>query len=233
MPDTSKVLVWDKEGERTFETGVKKCALYVRANDGSYPQGVAWSGITGITLTPEGAEATELYADNIKYLNLIATEDKKGTIKCYTYPDGWEACNGERKITGVLGLRVAQQNRATFGFTCRTLIGNDTEGTDYGYKIYIVYGATASPSDEEYQTVNDNPNAIEFSYEFNTVPVEVGHNLKPCAIFEILSTDFSTEQEKEKLTALENVLYGTDPEGQTEGTAPRLPSISEIIDMLD
>lgn len=222
---------WDQTGEKLYSTGVDRGVLYV--HDGTaYGEGEAWNGLTSFQTSSDGGTASAIYADNIKYLNLIATEDKKGTIKCYTYPDGWEACNGERKITGVKGLRVAQQNRATFGFTCRTLIGNDTEGTDYGYKIYLVYGATASPSDEEYQTVNDNPNAIEFSYEFNTVPVEVGHNLKPCAIFEILSTDFTTETEKKKLSDLEDILYGTDPEGQTEGTAPRFPTIAEVISTL-
>lgn len=222
---------WDQTGEKLYSTGVDRGVLYV--HDGTaYGEGEAWNGLTSFQTSSDGGTASAIYADNIKYLNLIATEDKKGTIKCYTYPDGWEACNGERKITGVKGLRVAQQNRATFGFTCRTLIGNDTEGTDYGYKLYLVYGATASPSDEEYQTVNDNPNAIEFSYEFNTVPVEVGHNLKPCAIFEILSTDFTTEAEKQKLADLEDILYGTDPEGQTEGTAPRFPTIAEVISTL-
>lgn len=222
---------WDQTGEKLYSTGVDRGVLYV--HDGTaYGEGEAWNGLTSFQTSSDGGTASAIYADNIKYLNLIATEDKKGTIKCYTYPDGWEACNGERKITGVKGLRVAQQNRATFGFTCRTLIGNDTEGTDYGYKLYLVYGATASPSDEEYQTVNDNPNAIEFSYEFNTVPVEVGHNLKPCAIFEILSTDFTTEAEKKKLADLEDILYGTDPEGQTEGTAPRFPTIAEVISTL-
>jgi hypothetical protein len=224
---------WDQTGEKLYSTGVDRGVLYV--NDGSaYGEGEAWNGLTSFQVSSDGGTASPIYADNIKYLNLIATEDKKGTIKCYTYPDGWSQCNGERSITGIKGLRVAQQNRATFGFTCRTLIGNDTQGTDFGYKLYIVYGATANPSDEEYQTVNDNPNAIEFSYEFNTVPVEVGHGLKPCAIFEIVSTDFVTEQEKAKLTALEDILYGKDADAtaQTEAVAPRLPDIAEVISTL-
>ena len=149
------------------------------------------------------------------------------TIKCYTYPDEWDKCNGKRTLTGVKGLRVNQQTRATFGFSCRTLIGNDTEGTDFGYKLWLVYGATASPSDEEYQTVNDNPNAIEFSYEFNTVPVEVGvQGIKPCAIFEIVSTDFKTTEEQELLSDLEDMLYGT------ENSSPTLPTIAQVIALL-
>lgn len=218
-------LLWDQTGEKLYNTGVDRGVLYVH-NGTNYGTGVAWNGLTSFQTSSDGGTASAIYADNIKYLNLIATEDKKGTIKCYTYPDEWDACNGKRSISGVLGLRVSQQNRATFGFSCRTLIGNDTEGTDYGYKIYIVYGATASPSDEEYQTVNDNPNAIEFSYEFNTVPVEVGHGLKPCAIFEIVSTDFKTAEEIEVLHDLEDTLYGA------EGKDPTLPSPAELITLL-
>lgn len=218
-------LLWDQTGEKLYSTGVDHGVLYV--HDGTnYGTGVAWNGLTSFQTSSDGGTPSAIYADNIKYLNLISTEDKKGTIKCYTYPDEWDECNGKRSISGVKGLRVGQQNRKTFGFSCRTLIGNDTEGTDYGYKLYIVYGATASPSDEEYQTVNDNPNAIEFSYEFSTVPVEVGHGLKPCAIFEILSTDFVTEAEQDLLEDLEDMLYGT------ASSDPTLPSVAELITLL-
>ena len=218
-------LLWDQTGEKLYSTGVDHGVLYV--HDGTnYGKGVAWNGLTSFQTSSDGGTPSAIYADNIKYLNLISTEDKKGTIKCYTYPDEWDECNGKRSISGVKGLRVGQQNRKTFGFSCRTLIGNDTEGTDFGYKLYIVYGATASPSDEEYQTVNDNPNAIEFSYEFSTVPVEVGHGLKPCAIFEILSTDFVTEAEQDLLEDLEDMLYGT------ANSDPTLPSVAELITLL-
>ena len=219
-------LLWDQTGEKLYSTGVDRGVLYVH-NGSTYENGEAWNGLTSFQTSSDGGTASPIYADNQKYLNLIATEDKKGTIKCYTYPDGWDRCNGKKTIAGVKGLRISQQSRATFGFSCRTLIGNDTEGTDYGYKLYIVYGATASPSEEEYQTVNDNPNAIEFSYEFSTVPVEVGvSGIKPCAIFEILSTDFVTDEEKAILEDLEDILYGT------ADSAARLPSISEVISVL-
>ena len=219
-------LLWDQTGEKLYSTGVDRGVLFVH-NGSAYENGEAWNGLTSFQTSSDGGTASPIYADNQKYLNLIATEDKKGTIKCYTYPDGWDRCNGKKTIAGVKGLRISQQNRAMFGFSCRTLIGNDTEGTDYGYKLYIVYGATASPSEEEYQTVNDNPNAIEFSYEFSTVPVEVGvPGIKPCAIFEIMSTDFVTAEDKAILEDLEDILYGT------EDTAARLPSISEVISVL-
>lgn len=219
-------ILWDQEGEKLYSTGVDRGVLYVH-NGTAYGTGEGWNGLTSFQVSSDGGDAEAIYADNIKYLNLVATEDKKGTIKCYTYPDGWDECNGLRKVDNVLGLRIGQQVRRTFGFTCRTLIGNDTDGTDYGYKLWIVYGATASPSDEEYQTVNDNPEAIEFSYEFNTTPVDTGvAGLKPCAIFEIVSTDFQSDAEKAKLTALENILYG-DADHQ-----PTLPTVAQIIETL-
>lgn len=219
-------LLWDQTGEKLYATGVDRGVLYV--NDGTnYGTGVAWNGLTSFQTSSDGGTANAIYADNIKYLNLIATEDKKGTIKCYTFPSAWEECNGKRGISGAVGLYVGQQSRKTFGFSCRTLIGNDTEGTDYGYKIYIVYGATASPSDEEYQTVNDNPNAIEFSYEFNTVPVDTGiTGIKPCAIFEIKSTDFNTTALQARLKALEDMLYGTTT------SDPTLPTVAQLISIL-
>lgn len=226
-------ILWDQVGERFYETGTDHGVLYV--NDGvareswnsDYAPGEAWNGLTGFTKSSDGGTATKIFADNIKYLNLIATEDRKFTIKCYTYPDAWDLCNGLRKVNGVKGLRVGQQTRRPFGFCCRTLIGNDTEGTDLGYKLNICYGATASPSDEDYQTVNDNPSAIEFSYEAETIPETMpGYTgLKPCAIFEIDSRDFEGD-DIEILNDLEDVLYGT------EISEPRLPKVAELLEIL-
>ena len=209
MPD-SKVLIWDKEGERTFETGVKKCALYVRANDGSYPQGVAWSGITGITLTPEGAEATELYADNIKYLNLMSAEKLNGTITCYTYPDAWKECNGIATLG--TGVSFGQQSRKTFGLAFQTQKGNDTEGNDHAYILHLVYGAIASPSEKGYKTINDSPEAIEFSYAFKTTPTNVAGG-QPTSLVEIESDLVDST----KLAIIEKNLFGHDADPEVTG----------------
>lgn len=217
-------LLWDQEGEKLYATGVDRGVLYVN-DSGVYRTGEAWNGLTKFQKSSEGGDSEAIYADNIKYLNLTSTEDKKGQISCYTYPDGWEECQGLQKISGVPGLRIGQQVRKSFGFSCRTLIGNDTDGDAFGYKLHIVYGAKASPSEEEYQTVNNNPEAIEFSYDFETTPVNVGNGLKPAAMFEIDSTDF-TNDNIDRLHALEDVLYGT------ADSAPRLPSIEEVIAIL-
>lgn len=229
MPDTSKVLVWDKEGERTFETGVKKCALYVRANDGSYPQGVAWSGITGITLTPEGAEATELYADNIKYLNLMSAEKLNGTITCYTYPDAWKECNGVAALG--TGVTFGQQNRKTFGLAFQTQKGNDTEGNDHAYILHLVYGAIASPSEKGYKTINDSPEAIEFSYAFKTTPTNVAGG-QPTSLVEIDSDLI----DHDKLAIIEKNLFGHDADPDVSGDADitaHLLTPNQIADILN
>lgn len=215
---------WDQEGEKLYRTGVDRGVLYVQ-EPSTYREGEAWNGLTQFQKSSEGGDSEAIYADNIKYLNLTSTEDKKGHIQCYTFPDGWEECQGLQKISGVPGLRIGQQIRKGFGFTCRTLIGNDTSGDAFGYILHLVYGAKASPSDEEYQTVNNNPEAIEFSYDFETTPVEVGNGLKPAAMFEIKSTDFTVDN-IDRLHALEDILYGT------ADSAPRLPSIAEVIEIL-
>ena len=200
-------ITWDNVGERYYETGVKNGVLYVRgtAVEGSvspYVGGVAWNGLTAVTESPSGAEATPLYADDIKYLNLMSNEEFGGTIEAYTYPDEFKACNGEASLTE--GVTIGAQARKTFGLSYRTTLGNDTEGNEYGEKIHLVYGALASVSERAYATINDSPEAITFSWEFTTTPVEVaGH--KPTAIVTI----DTTKVDKTKLQALEEALYGT------------------------
>ena len=207
-------LVWDKTGERYYETGIKNGVLYVVDNTGNYGKGVAWNGLTKVTESPSGAEATPLYADNIKYLNLMSAEEFGFTIEAYTYPDEFAACDGSSEIAK--GITIGQQSRKTFGFCYRTENGNDTLGTDYGYKIHIVYGATASPSSKDYQTINDSPEAISLSWEVKTTPVEVtteidGNKPKPTATLII----DSTKVDKTKLKSIEDKLYGTEAEEPT------------------
>lgn len=207
-------LVWDKTGERYYETGVKNGVLYVVDGAGKYGKGVAWNGLTKVTESPSGAEASPLYADNIKYLNLISAEEFGCTIDAYTYPDEFTACDGSAELAS--GVAIGQQSRKTFGFCYRTECGNDTLGTDYGYKIHIVYGATASPSSKDYQSINDNPEAITLSWEVKTTPVEVttaidGKKPKPTATLII----DSTKVEAEKLALIEAKLYGSEQEEPT------------------
>lgn len=201
------ILEWDKSGEKLFETGVSKGVLYVQSGT-TYPNGVAWNGLTGVTESPSGAEATALYADDIKYLNLTSAEEFGGTIEAYMYPDEFKACNGEVDLTD--GVSIGQQDRKPFGFCYRTNIGSDTAGNSHGYKLHLIYGALASVSEKAYTTVNDSPEAITFSWEFSTTPVTVtGH--KPTSILTIDSTKFTTENAS-KLAALEAALYGTATE---------------------
>lgn len=207
-------LVWDKTGEKYYETGVKNGVLYVVDNTGNYGKGVAWNGLTKVTESPSGAEATPLYADNIKYLNLMSAEEFGFTIEAYTYPDEFAACDGSSEIAK--GITIGQQSRKTFGFCYRTENGNDSLGTDYGYKIHIVYGATASPSSKDYQTINDSPEAISLSWEVKTTPVEVtteidGKKPKPTATLVI----DSTKVEASKLKSIEDKLYGAGEEEPT------------------
>ena len=209
------VLTWDQEGKRLYETGVEKCALYPRDTNGTYPTGVAWNGITTVTESPSGAEATTIYADNNKYLNLFSTEELGLTIEAYTYPDEFTECDGSASI--VDGVYAGQQRRKSFGLAYKTLLGNDTDGTDHGYRLHLVYGCTASPSEKGYSTVNDSPEAISFSWSVTTTPVEVA-GLRPTALLTIDSTKVA----QAKLKALEDVLYGTD-----SGT-PRLPLPNEV-----
>lgn len=212
-------LVWDQTTEHLYETGVNQCALYLQDSDGTYPTGVAWNGISSIQESPSGADASDIYADNIKYLTLRAAEDFGATIEAYTYPDEFAVCDGTAAPTK--GVYIGQQTRKAFGLAYKTLIGNDTEGTDYGYKLHLIYNATASPSEKQYQTVNDSPEAISFSWEISTVAVNVD-GYKPTATITI----DSTKADKAKLTALEETLFGSD-----SGTA-KLPSPSEVIAMM-
>ena len=211
-------LVWDTTGERYYETGVKKGVLYVQSA-GAYPNGVAWNGLTAVTESPSGAEATALYADDIKYLNLMSNEEFGATIEAYTYPDEFAACDGSAAL--VDGVMIGQQKRSAFGLCYRTAIGNDTDGSDYGYKLHLVYGCQAAPSEKGYSTINDSPEAITFSWEVTTTPVEVtGHKPTSCITID------STKVDPGKLAALEKVLYGdTD-------TEPRLPLPDEITSIM-
>lgn len=208
-------LVWDQTGERLYETGVKKGVLYPQASNGAYPKGVAWNGLTGVTEAPSGAEATPLYADDIKYLNLISTEELGGTIEAYTYPDEFAECDGSASIA--TGVYIGQQPRKTFGMSYVTTLGNDVESNAYGYKIHLIYGALAAPSEKPYSTINDSPEAITFSWDFSTTPVSVD-GFKPTASIVI----DSTKVDPIKLAALEKILYG-----DTEVEA-RLPLPNEV-----
>lgn len=201
-------LVWDATSERLYETGVKNGVLYVQGSDGKYGAGVAWNGLTAVTESPSGAEATPLYADDIKYLNLMSTEEFGATIEAYTYPDEFAECDGSAELT--TGVTIGQQKRSAFGMCYRTTIGNDTEGNDHGYKLHIIYGALAAPSEKAYATINDSPEAITFSWEVTTTPVTVT-GLKPTASVVI----DSTKVDADKLAALEAKLYGSEDDEPT------------------
>lgn len=211
-------LVWDQIGERYYETGVKQAVLYPQVA-GAYPKGVAWNGITAVTESPSGAEASPLYADDIKYLNLISNEEFGGTIEAYTYPDEFAICDGSAAV--VEGVYLGQQKRTAFGLCYRTVLGNDTDNNDYGYKLHIIYGALAAPSEKAYATINDSPEAITFSWEFTTTPVNVT-GFKPTASITI----DSTKVDKDKLAALEAVLYGSESE---EAKLPLPDEIAQIM----
>lgn len=212
-------IVWDAIGEHTFETGVRNGVLYLKDAEGAYSTGVAWNGLTSVSESPEGAEATDLYADDIKYLTLMSAENFKATIEAYTYPVEFEECDGSATIAN--GVVIGQQSRKPFGLCYRTAIGNDTDGNEHGYKLHIVYGCQASPSEKQYSTINDSPEAITFSWEVNTTPVNVTGK-KPTATLII----DSTKADKAKLTALEAILYGS------EQTEPRLPLPDEIATLM-
>lgn len=207
-------LVWDQTGERLYETGVRNGVLYI-PTAGVYSKGVAWNGLTAVTESPSGAEATPLYADDIKYLNLMSTEEFGATIEAYTYPDEFAECDGSAAL--VDGVYIGQQARKTFGLCYRTTVGNDTEGNDYGYKLHIIYGCLAAPSEKGYATINDSPEAITFSWEVTTTPVNVA-GAKPTASITI----DSTKADATKLAALEDILYGSESE------EARLPLPDEI-----
>ena len=212
-------IVWDKTGERFYETGVDHAVLYPIDAEGLYNGGVAWNGITAINESPSGAEPNNLYADNIKYLVLVGAEDFGLTIEAYTYPDEWEQCDGSAEIAP--GVLAGQQNRKIFGLSYRTKLGNDVDGQDHGYKLHLVYGGLASPSERGYQTVNDSPEPINPSWEVTTTPVDVP-GFKPTARLIITST----KADPAKLAALETILYGS------EEAEPRLPLPEEVIELL-
>ena len=211
-------LVWDETGKRYYETGVKNGVLYI-PTDGNYSKGVAWNGLTAVTESPSGAEPTALYADDIKYLNLISAEEFGATIEAYTYPDEFAACDGSAELA--TGVTIGQQNRKTFGLCYKTTLGNDVDGNNYGYKLHIIYGCVATPSEKAYASINDSPEAITFSWEVTTTPVSV-NGFKPTASLVI----DSTKAEAAKLTALEDILYGA------EATEPRLPLPDEIATLM-
>lgn len=211
-------LSWDKVGERLYETGVDRGVVYPQVG-GAYPKGAAWNGLINTTLSPSGAEPTPLYANNKKYLNLMSVEELGFSIEAYMYPDEFGECNGEKELAP--GVRVGQQKRTPFGYTFRNLIGNDSDGTAYGYKLHLIYGALASPSENANATVNDSPEAKTMSWECSTTPVEVT-GFEPTSHIEI----DSTQVDAEKLAALEAVLYGS---GETDARLPLPDEVAELI----
>ena len=212
-------LVWDESGKRVYETGVRNGVLYVQGENGEYQKGVAWNGLTAVTESPSGAEPTALYADDIKYLELFSAEEFGATIEAYTYPEEFEACDGSASLG--TGVTIGQQDRKAFGICYRTVVGNDVKGNEHGYKLHLVYGAKAKPSEKAYATVNDSPEAVTFSWEVTTTPVNVA-GFKPTASVTIDSTKIQPD----KLKAIEDKLYGTASE---EATLPLPDEIKQII----
>lgn len=228
-----KKLVWDQTGERLYETGVSQGVLYPIQTGGVYTTGVAWNGLSSVTESPSGAEASAIYADNIKYLSLMSTEEFGGTIEAYMAPDEFAECDGSKEVAP--GVYAGQQNRKKFGLAYKTLLGNDVDSNDYGYKLHLVYGCLASPSEKGYSSVNDSPEAMSLSWEFTTTPVEIttqidGKTLKPTSLL----TFDSTKVNAEKLAALEEILFGKDPttSGGDDGVEPRLPLPDEVIKIM-
>lgn len=201
-------LVWDESGKRLYETGVKKGVLYVQGASGTYENGVAWNGLTAVTESPSGAEPTALYADDIKYLELFSAEEFGATIEAYTYPEEFEACDGSASLGE--GVSIGQQDRKAFGLCYRTIVGNDVKGNEHGYKLHLIYGAKAKPSEKAYATVNDSPEAVTFSWEVSTTPVNVA-GFKPTASVTIDSTKIQAD----KLKSIEDKLYGTETQEPT------------------
>ena len=236
-------LKWDQTGERFYETGVDRGVLFVwdptlNSNKGDYGEGVAWNGLSNVNESPSGGEASDIYADNIKYLSLISTETYGATVEAYMYPDEFGVCNGEKTL--IKGATVGQQDRRMFGFAFRTLIGNDTEGTNKGYKITLVYGCKATPSEKSHATVNESPEAATLSWTINTTPVEVPDqtingqtvSFKPTASITIKSTDYVTENEKAALKRFEDYLYGTDADNGNAATPSQLPMPAKVVELL-
>ena len=224
-------ITWDAAADRIYETGVKQGVLYntVLENDGGYGNGVAWNGLTAVTESPSGAEETALYADDIKYLSLRSAEEFGATIEAYTYPDEWKVCDGTADLGGLAGVSVGQQSRSQFGLSYRTVVGNSVKGDDYGYKLHMIYAATASVSERAYQTINDSPEAITFSWEMTTTPVTIdaieGITYKTTACLTIDQTKLD-ETTKKNLVILENILYGKS------GSDARLPLPNEVYTIL-
>lgn len=212
-------LVWDATGERLYETGVSKGVIYPQATGGTYPKGAAWNGLTAVTESPSGAEPTPLYADNIKYLTLMSAEEFGFTIEAYTYPDEFAECNGEGELA--TGVKIGQQKRKSFGLSYQTLLGNDVDGDAHGYKLHLVYGALAAPSEMERATVNDSPEATTMSWECSTTPVSVA-GFRPTSHIVIDSTAVN----KDKLNALEAMLYGSESE---EAKLPLPDEVAELM----
>lgn len=212
-------LTWDNTGERLFETGVKNGVLYPIQADGKYTKGVAWNGLISVTESPSGAEATALYADDIKYVNLLSNEEFGATIEAYTYPDEFAECDGSGTLAE--GVLLGQQKRKVFGLCYRTTIGNDVDGNDHGYKLHLVYGCLAAPSEKAYSTINDNPDAITFSWEVTTTPVNVT-GFKPTSQITIDSTKVA----EEKMTAIEALLYGSE---QKEASLPLPDELAAVL----
>lgn len=216
---------WDQTGERKFEAGVDQAMLYPVDENGAYSHGVPWNGMSAVNEAPTGAEPTAVWADNKKYLNLFSAEEYKATIEAFMYPDEFAECDGSAEVAP--GVFIGQQDRKMFGFAYRTLIGNDVKGQSFGYKLHLVYGCQASPSDKNHGTTNENPDVDPMSWEVSTTPVDVP-GFKPTATFEIDSTKTSAE----KLKAIEDILYGTDGVGEGAGTEARLPLPAEIIEIM-
>lgn len=214
-------LIWDAPKEHFYETGIKQVVLYT-STTAEYDKGAAWNGVTAITESPSGAEATALYADDDKYLNLISNEDFGCTIEAYTYPDDFAECDGSASVAA--GVTVGQQPRKSFGLCYRTTLGNDDKGNELGYKLHLVYGCLAAPSEKAYATINDSPEAITFSWEITTTPIAVPGKKKTSII-----TIDSTKADADCLAALEAILYGTDGTGSGTGTVARLPLPAEVI----
>lgn len=225
MADETYKLVWDATGEKTYETGLDHGVLYPINSNGEYTPGVAWNGLSSVSESPSGAEANAIYADNIKYLNLYSAEEFGATIEAYTYPDEWALCDGSADLAD--GVVLGQQDRKTFGLCYRTVLGNDVDGDKHGYKLHLIYSAKASPSERQYQTINDSPEAITFSWEITTTPINVtGHKPVSCITID------STKADSTKLGTLMQILYGTPASGNNEAVEPRLPLPDEIAQIM-
>lgn len=215
-------LTWDAPVDRLYETGIDRVVLYKQTNAGTYPKGVAWNGVTGVTESPSGADETALYADNIKYLSIRSAEEIGGTIEAYTYPDEWKECDGRREL--VAGIEVSQQVRTSFGLAYRTILGNDVQDNDYSYKLHLFYNLTASPSERAYATINDSPEAITFSWELTSTPIVMPNGLKASSLITI----DASKADATALASLEQILYGTPAGEGTDAVEARLPLPEEV-----